>query len=168
MTDGGDSVTARGVCWNTSGDPTTSDSHTVDGSGKGEFTSSITGLNPGITYHVRAYASNSAETGYGDDIPFTTSYASTLYVISDGQCGQDPCYQTIQLALEAAEDGSLIKVADGAYSETPNWKKTGMVTISGGWKDSFTVHDGMSEIYNPIATDGGAVKVEPSVKVVPQ
>jgi hypothetical protein len=70
--DGGDPVTARGVCWSTSADPTTADSHTTDGTGTGTFTSSITGLSPGTLYHVRAYATNSVGTSYGDDLTFTT------------------------------------------------------------------------------------------------
>lgn len=70
--DNGHSVTARGVCWSTSSNPTISDSHTSDGTGTGSFTSSITGLSEGTTYHVRAYATNSEGTAYGSDITFTT------------------------------------------------------------------------------------------------
>ncbi|MGD8452285.1 MAG: hypothetical protein PVJ57_10745 [Phycisphaerae bacterium] len=70
--DGGDSVTAYGVCWNTDGTPTTSDDNTNDGSGTGTFTSTLTSLAPGMTYYVRAYATNSAGTGYGNDVEFTT------------------------------------------------------------------------------------------------
>lgn len=91
-----------------------------------------------------------------------------LYVDNHGQCGQEPCYQAINLALEAAEDGSLIKVADGTYSEAPDWKKAGMVTISGGWKNSFADHNGTSQIYSPVCTGGGSIKLQPSVTVVPR
>jgi uncharacterized protein (TIGR02145 family) len=70
--DRGSSVTARGVCWHTSPNPTTSNNKTVDGSGTGEFTSSITGLSPETTYYVRAYATNSAGTAYGQQREFTT------------------------------------------------------------------------------------------------
>ncbi|MBI4944971.1 MAG: hypothetical protein HY840_01065, partial [Bacteroidetes bacterium] len=69
---GGATVTARGVCWNTSQNPTTSSNHTTDGSGTGTFTSSITGLSPGTTYYVRAYATNSVGTAYGYQISFYT------------------------------------------------------------------------------------------------
>jgi len=71
--DGGATVTARGVCWSTSANPTTADAHTEDGIGTGVFTSSITGLTPGTTYHVRAYATNRAGTAYGEDLTFTTT-----------------------------------------------------------------------------------------------
>ncbi len=70
--DGGAMVTARGVCWGTSSNPTVSNSKTTDGTGTGSFTSTITGLNPSTDYHVRAYATNSAGTGYGNDLTFTT------------------------------------------------------------------------------------------------
>jgi hypothetical protein len=69
---GGDSVTVRGVCWGLAANPTTDSSHTSDSTGTGEFSSSISGLAHGTTYHVRAYATNSAGTGYGADSTFTT------------------------------------------------------------------------------------------------
>ncbi|MFZ5516844.1 MAG: choice-of-anchor D domain-containing protein [Candidatus Zhuqueibacterota bacterium] len=70
--DGGDSVTVRGVCWGLTANPTVDSSHTSNGDGTGSFSSSITGLAHGITYYVRAYATNGAGTGYGADSTFTT------------------------------------------------------------------------------------------------
>ncbi|HBG23885.1 MAG: hypothetical protein A2X17_07105 [Bacteroidetes bacterium GWF2_41_61] len=70
--DGGATVTARGVCWSTAQNPTITNSKTTNGTGTGIFSSSLTGLSPGTTYYVRAYATNSAGTGYGDQISFTT------------------------------------------------------------------------------------------------
>ncbi len=70
--DGGATVTARGVCWSTSENPTISDSHTIDGSGTGVFSSNLTGLSPNTTYYVRAYATNSAGTSYGNHVSFQT------------------------------------------------------------------------------------------------
>ncbi|HUX95040.1 MAG TPA: hypothetical protein VMV47_04845 [Bacteroidales bacterium] len=70
--DGGASVTARGVCWSTSANPTTANSKTSDGNGTGSFESSIIGITAGTTYYVRAYALNSAGTGYGNQVSFTT------------------------------------------------------------------------------------------------
>jgi len=72
--EGGAAVTARGVCWSTSANPTiTLATKTSNGSGPGTFTSNITGLTAGTTYHVRAWATNSAGTGYGSEITFTTN-----------------------------------------------------------------------------------------------
>ena len=67
---GGIPVTARGVCWNTSGSPTITDSHTTDGSGSGIFYSTLTDLTLNTTYYVRAYATNSLGTAYGDQLEF--------------------------------------------------------------------------------------------------
>lgn len=72
ISDGGSSVTARGVCWNTTGNPTLIDNKTVDGSGTGIFTSSISGLTATTKYYVRAYATNSNGTSYGAEINFIT------------------------------------------------------------------------------------------------
>ncbi|MBQ2187877.1 MAG: hypothetical protein II401_04900 [Bacteroidales bacterium] len=71
--DGGFSITARGVCWSTSQNPTTSGSHTTNGTGTGSFSSNMTGLNYNTTYYVRAYATNSKGTSYGDEKTFTTN-----------------------------------------------------------------------------------------------
>lgn len=70
--DGGAPVTARGLCWSTNQNPTTSDSKTSDGNGLGSYTSVITGLNPGKTYYLKAYATNSAGNGYGNQVIITT------------------------------------------------------------------------------------------------
>ena len=72
ISDGGAAVVARGVCWSTSQNPTIADNHTTDGTGTGSFTSNITGLTPNTTYYVRAYATNSMGTSYGNEVSFTT------------------------------------------------------------------------------------------------
>ena len=71
---GAPNPTQHGVCWNTSGTPTTSDTKTEDGAvaATGAFTSSMTGLSPNTTYYVRAYATNTAGTVYGTQVSFTT------------------------------------------------------------------------------------------------
>ena len=70
--------TQHGVCWATTTNPTTANSHTSDGpvSATGAFTSTITGLTPGTLYHVRAYATNAQGTSYGSDVQFTTTAAT--------------------------------------------------------------------------------------------
>jgi len=69
---GGGNVTAKGVCWSTSQNPTVADFHTVDGEGTGTFTSELTGLTAGTVYYVRAYATNYVGTGYGEEVSFST------------------------------------------------------------------------------------------------
>ena len=70
--DGGKSVTARGVCWSTDQTPTINDEKTNDGSGGGSFVSDLNGLDPNTTYYVRAYATNANGTGYGIAYLFDT------------------------------------------------------------------------------------------------
>lgn len=71
--DGGSGITAKGICWSTTSNPTTSDNTTNDGTGTGAFTSSLSGLTPGTSYYVRAYAVNAAGTAYGNEISFDTN-----------------------------------------------------------------------------------------------
>ena len=94
--DGGAPVAMRGVAYGTSSSPTTSGSSTNDGAGTGVFTSTLTGLTPSNTYYVRAYATNSVGTAYGNEVTFTTSplaigssYAGGIifYLDSTGQHG---------------------------------------------------------------------------------
>ena len=66
-------ITSRGVCWSKNPTPTTNNNKTIDGSGIGAFTSSLSGLTANTLYYVRAYAINSVGTAYGDEISFTTS-----------------------------------------------------------------------------------------------
>lgn len=81
--DGGSGVTLRGICWSTSINPTTSlSTKTIDGLGTGSFSSSMTGLLPNQLYHVRAYATNSVGTVYGEDISFTTTNLPLLPIIT--------------------------------------------------------------------------------------
>lgn len=70
--DGGSAVTARGICWSMSHNPTVSGNHTSSGSGTGAFTVNMIGLTPNTTYYVRAYATNSVRTSYGEEVSFTT------------------------------------------------------------------------------------------------
>ncbi|MCK4661303.1 MAG: hypothetical protein KAT68_00445 [Bacteroidales bacterium] len=75
--DGGSTVTAKGVCWSTGQTPTVSNSKTTDGTEAGSFTSNLTGLTTSTTYYVRAYATNANGTGYGSAMSFTTQQGVT-------------------------------------------------------------------------------------------
>jgi hypothetical protein len=76
--DGGSAVTARGVCWSTSPNPTINDNKTIDGTGIGSFTSSIFGLKKHTTYYVRAFAINGIGTSYGNEISFISSFTNIV------------------------------------------------------------------------------------------
>ncbi|HNW68387.1 MAG TPA: FISUMP domain-containing protein [Bacteroidales bacterium] len=88
--DGGATVTARGVCWSTSKTPTIADNKTSNGTGAGSFTSAISGLTANTTYYVRAYATNSNGTAYGSAMSFTTQggSANTFTDTRDGNVYQ--------------------------------------------------------------------------------
>jgi hypothetical protein len=75
--DGGSPLISRGVCWNTSSNPTIANSHTTDGAGIGVYESSLSNLSLGTLYHLRAYATNSEGTSYGNQVSFTTA---TFYI----------------------------------------------------------------------------------------
>lgn len=70
-------IFSRGVCWSTTQTPTILNEKTTDGTGVGNFESSIRGLSPNTTYFVRSYATNSIGTFYGNVISFTTQEDSS-------------------------------------------------------------------------------------------
>ncbi|MDP4221826.1 MAG: FISUMP domain-containing protein [Bacteroidota bacterium] len=75
--DGGSDITSRGICWNSNGNPTTANSRTSDGTGTGAFSSTLKLLRPGTYYYIRAYATNKAGTGYGEELGFATLEITT-------------------------------------------------------------------------------------------
>ncbi len=158
--DGGADVTAKGVCWSTTANPTTNDSKTTDGSGTGSFTSSMTGLSPGTTYHVRAYATNSAGTAYGSEETFTTASSGMdfLYVSSDGTCGGNtPCYITIQEAIDASSSRNTIKISEGTYNEDILLNTPNEVTLQGGL--AFTSTDKLATVESSTTTITGKMTI---------
>jgi uncharacterized protein (TIGR02145 family) len=83
--DGGSSITAKGVCWSISLNPTISlSTKTNEGAGAGAFTSVVSGLALNTTYYLRAYATNSKGTVYGNSISFTTSSFVNLTSVTIG------------------------------------------------------------------------------------
>ena len=81
--DGGASITARGVCWSTTQNPTNSDDCSYDGVGLGSFNSNLPNLSPVTQYYVRAYATNTEGTAYGNQNKFTT-LESSFFIHSNG------------------------------------------------------------------------------------
>lgn len=82
--DGGGTITEKGVCWSITSNPTLEDAHTSDGTGNGDYESVLLGLLADTDYFVRAYATNDAGTSYGDEKSFKTEKQSTLgQIIAD-------------------------------------------------------------------------------------
>ena len=170
--DGGATVTARGVCWSTSSNPTISDSHTTDGNGTGDFTSSLTGLTANTTYYVRAYATNSVGTAYGSEVSFTAS------IPNDGQpCSGTPTvtdidgntYNTVQIGQQCwmKENLRTTKYADNtsieqgssassttAYWYYPNNDASNMPTYGLLYNWKAVMYNSSSSLANPSGVQG--------------
>ena len=118
--DGGSSVTARGVCWSTSQNPTVSDNHTTDGNGTGIFTSNITNLTANTTYYVRAYATNEKGTSYGEQKSFTTLQNIELPTVTTADV-TDITQNTAMSGGNVTDDGGATVTARGVcWSKDPN------------------------------------------------
>jgi hypothetical protein len=100
--DGGSAVTARGVCWSTSTNPTIANSKTENGTGTGSFTSSLTSLSLSTTYYVRAYATNAAGTSYGGQVSFQTTGLAVGDLYQGGYV----------LSLSTPTTGTIVSLAD--------------------------------------------------------
>ncbi len=126
--------TAYGVCWNTTGTPTTSDSKVDKGaaSATGAFTAAMTGLTANTTYYVRAYATNTVDTSYGDQVTFTTSalywtaYAASEYAGGSGT-SSDP--YLISTAAQLAFFSNQVNAGHTYYGEF--FKLTADIDLSG-------------------------------------
>jgi uncharacterized protein (TIGR02145 family) len=95
VSNGGTQLTSRGVCWNTSGNPTINDNKSSDGNGSGSFTSNLTHLIPNAIHYVRAYATNSVGTAYGNQVSFTPIYGPASVADIDGNT-----YHTIKIGTQ--------------------------------------------------------------------
>ena len=91
ISEGASSVTARGICWSTSQSPTIADNKTTNGIGMGSFTGNLINLTPNTTYYVRAYATNSQGTSYGNQVSFTTD-KPTSGIFIDNRDGNEYNY----------------------------------------------------------------------------
>jgi len=93
--DSGSVVTARGVCWNKTGNPSLENflNYTIDGSGMGGFSSNVTELQEISTYFIKAYATNENGTAYGEERSFVTLAACGALILNyDGQV-----YHTVEI-----------------------------------------------------------------------
>ena len=134
---GGAPITASGICWSsTSSAPTLSDSKTTDGPlSVGTFSSSLAGLTAGVTYNVRAYATNSKGTGYGPVMTFTTLATPPFQAPAIVQAG-------LILNLDAANPASY-----------PGTGSTWTNLVTGNAVPSFSISSGAY-----VNSDGGVIR----------
>lgn len=135
ISSGGAVITARGVCWSTTPNPTVSSNHTVDGAGDGDFTSTVTELVPNTDYFLRAYATNATGTGYGGAVSFKTSAVppavQTQYV-------DDLQQNSALIGATVTSDGGAAVISRGiCWSTDENPTITDHVVESGSGLGSF-------------------------------
>jgi hypothetical protein len=142
-------VTIRGVCWSTTTGPTTAlSTKTSDGTGTGVFTSSLTDLESGTTYYLRAYSTNGVGTSYGAEVSFTTTSAliATLPVGS-GTSGSPYQIATLANLYWITQNSTewnkyYIQTADIDASSTSTWNS------GAGWSPIGIVATNFSGTYN--------------------
>jgi hypothetical protein len=133
--DGGSPIISRGICWSNMPNESILGNHSIDGAGKGSFVSSLIGLTPGTQYFVRAYATNSVGTSYGNEVIFTcantpniTTAPITLITSSTATSG----------GKDISDGNSPITQKGICWSEFPNPTITDFKTTEGTGKGSFT------------------------------
>ena len=138
VTDGGNaSVTARGICWSTSQNPTLEDNFTTDGNGLGNFISSLTGLEPTTTYYVRAYATNAGGTSFGSQVLFSTE-GFTMPTVSTSEITNITPYSAT--GGGTVEDGgnTAVTARGVCWNTSQNPTLDDNFTINGSGMGSFT------------------------------
>ncbi len=136
--DGGAQVTARGVCWSTSQNPTINDNHTTNGSGTGSFTSNLTGLTKNTTYYVRAYATNAAGTAYGNQVSFTAN--TTIPILTTIDVSNVTENSAICGGKISSDGGTMVTARGVCWSTSQYPTINDNHTIDGSGIGSFTSH----------------------------
>ena len=134
--DGGASVTARGDCWATTANPVITNLLTSDSTGTGTFTSSLTGLNPNTLYYVRAYATNSAGTAYGNEVSFSTS-PSSVATLTTTAMTLVTATTAVSGGVISSDGGSPVTVRGLCWGITQNPLITGSKTTDGAGTGSY-------------------------------
>lgn len=134
--DGGTSITSRGVCWSTSPNPTIANSKTNDGLGTGSFVSNITGLNAETSYYVRAYATNAVGTIYGNAVSFTTT--KPLATVTTGGVSSVTANSAIVAGNVVANGSSAVTERGVCWSISANPTIANSKVIGGSGTGSYT------------------------------
>jgi uncharacterized protein (TIGR02145 family) len=117
-------ITSKGICWSTTPNPTINNNKNIEGTGSGEFVSTLTNLNPASTYYARAYAENIRGVSYGSEIVFTTNKFATVIDI-DGNvyptvkiCDQIWMAENLKVSKYRNEDPILNIQDNNAWANT--------------------------------------------------
>lgn len=139
--DGGVEVTECGICYSMKENPSLEDgTKVVGGSGEGYFSCHLTGLEEGKTYHVRAYATNSKGTSYGEDKSFTTAAYQAPTVMTESASSSD--YTSAVCVGNVTSSGGLEITERGmCYATTQN------PTIYNSKQADYTAGVGQYNIY---------------------
>jgi len=135
--DGGDIVTARGICYATTTNPTIANNILAVGSGTGLFTANLIGLSPGTTYYIRAYATNSDGTAYGNEVSFTTTSTGSLATITTSIVSNIASTSAISGGIISSDGGSAVIMRGICYSTNVNPTFTDSIVQSGTGTGSF-------------------------------
>lgn len=103
--DGGVDVSDRGLCWSETHNPTISNPNKSCGQGTGSFSCEISELKDGITYYIRAYATNSKGTAYGQEKSFTTKKKKVPTVSTNSV--SDITYTSASCGGNVSDDGEM-------------------------------------------------------------
>jgi len=144
ISSGNRTVTSRGVCWSTSQNPTITNSKTNNGSGTGIYSSIITGLTPGITYYIRAYAINASGTSYGQQ--FSINSSAVLPTISTNSITGISDSYAFSGGNITNNGGASISVRGICWSTSQNPTTSNPKTIDGSGSGSFSSY--LSGLYS--------------------
>ena len=135
--DGGATITERGVVYSTTQSPTTSNSKVTSGNGTGSFTCDLTNLQENTRYYVRAYAINKKGTSYGEQSSFTTkAYALPTVTTSSVT---NISYTSASVGGNVTSDGGANVTERGVvYSTNQNPTTSNNKVTSGSGAGSFS------------------------------
>ncbi|WP_420574541.1 hypothetical protein [Kordia sp.] len=134
ITNGGTTITSRGICWSTTQNPTTNDDTTSNGTGTGVYTSNITNLVPNSTYYIRAYAINATGTAYSEQEELSTNLPEVNAAAITNITGT-----SAESGGEVTNEGGASVTAKGiCWSTSPNPITTDNVTNDGDGIGTFT------------------------------